>query len=289
MASKAQIMTSTTTHREMPFLTTYTIDQSPGVPSAGFYIITPDHAARILETRNTLNRNINFHKIEQAKRDIAARRFRVNGESIIFGNDGSLLDGQHRLHACVATGIPITTLCAFGIEPDARNTIDQGKVRTTGDILQIDGVHDGNNVASIARMVICYEQGNGLQSMSRSSISTADVRAFVDEHPEIIDVCKWARSFRTGLVRVCPPAVLGAARMIIEPRMGPLILDYLHQVASGENISGNDPAFAVRRRLASFKRVANTVALEAIMRGAVAYSEGRGLSRVEIHGRYPAI
>lgn len=257
-------------------------------PAAGFYTITPSFAKAVLETRNTNNRKPSGAKIAQSCSDIENGRFLINGESIIFDQTGTLIDGQHRLHAVVQTGIAIVSLCAFGIAPEASKTIDQGKVRTAGDIVSIRGFPDGNNLSAMARMLIAYRDGDGSTLGRPSEISTGSVIQFIENNPVLLDVNLWTGRFGKALQGVCSRTALGAARVLLEERYGPRVVEYLERIGSGENIAQGDPAFAVRRRLWG-TRVTNAVAMEAIFRGAIAFMDNRQLSRIEIHNRFPAL
>lgn len=254
----------------------------------GFYEIPPIVAADILANRNTGNRKIAPAKLAQTCDDIRSGRFLVNGESVIFSRDGELLDGQHRLSGCVETGISIISLVAFGIHPEAKKTIDTGKGRTVGDIAQLGGIADGNNVTTIARIMIAYERGNGQFLTRTTDISVGEILDYINCHPNIHDLNRWASRFQSGLASIMPRTILAAARMICEPVMGPGIVEYLEQVGSGESIKANDPAFSVRRRLFGARK-SRGASLEAVLRGAVAFNEGRTLSRVEINNRFPAL
>jgi hypothetical protein len=256
--------------------------------NCGFFEIHPATAAEILAHRNVQNRKVALSKLAQTCDDIREGRFLINGESVIFSDTGYLLDGQHRLSGCVETNIPIITLVAFGISEEARRTIDTGKGRTVGDIAQLGGIADGNNITTIARLMIAYQRGGGEQLTRTTDISAGEILDFIEMTPEIHDLNKWAAHYQTGLVSVMPRTILAAARMILEPKFGPRIVQYLEQVGSGESIKAGDPAFSVRRRLFGAKKT-RAVSLEAVLRGAVAFHEGRQLSRVEINNRFPAI
>jgi hypothetical protein len=251
-------------------------------------MITPELAGEIIAHRNPVNRKIAQIKLAQTCSDITDGRFRVNGESIVFDRSGNLIDGQHRMMACHKTGIPIITLCAFGIDGEAQKTIDLGKLRSAGDIATLGGVAEANHVAAAARMVLAYESGDGSSLGRPSAISTSSVTAFIDRRHELIVAVSWTSRFKPTLMGICPRSVVAAARVILERAYGPAVVEYLEQFATGENINASDPAFSVRKRLWG-KRVAHGIALEAIFRGAVAYMEGRSLTRVEINNRFPPL
>lgn len=255
---------------------------------SGFYIITPSVASYILGNHNSKNRKISLGKIRQTSADILSGRFLVNGESVIFDRNGLLLDGQHRLHACVETSTEIISLCAFGIDPNAMQTIDLGKGRSVGDVAQISGVPNGNSVAAVARILLAYEKNNGETFGRPSDLSANEVIEYIHEHDEIIEADRWAGPFWVTLRGICPRTILSAARVILERQYGETIVKYLEQVGSGANIGPNDPAFVIRRRLLGTRKT-NAFAMEAILRGALHYRKGRSISRIEISGRFPVL
>lgn len=256
--------------------------------ASGFYSITPSVASYILTNNNPKNRKISTSKIRQTSADILSGKFLVNGESVIFDRNGMLLDGQHRLFSCVETGIQIVSLCAFGIDPEAMQTIDLGKGRTAGDIAQISGIASGNAVTAIARMMVSYENTNG-ESLGRPmDLSSNRVLQYLKDNPSVSDVHRWAVTHQGNLRGICPTSVIAVARIILERKYGPEVVDYLNQVGSGINIGPNDPAFVVRRRLFGARKP-NAASLEAVLRGGIHFVKKRSVTRIEISGRFPVL
>jgi hypothetical protein len=255
---------------------------------SGFFVIKPSVASYILENYNSKNRKISQTKISQTCSDIAAGRFLVNGESVIFDSNGMLIDGQHRLFACVSSNVEIVSLCAFGIDPEAMRTIDLGKGRTVGDIAQIEGVPNGNSVAAIARILLAYEHNKGETFGRPSDLSSNQVIDYIKQNSDIIEIDRWASTFQTALRGISSRTVFAAARIILERRYGPIIIEYLEQLGSGANIGPSDAAFVIRRRLFGARKT-NALIMEAILKGAVHFVKGRTVSRIEITGRFPVL
>lgn len=69
-------------------------------------LITPERAATIME-QNIINRKINQANVDFLVDQMNDDQFVFNGESIIISNEGHLLDGQHRLMACIKSNKPI--------------------------------------------------------------------------------------------------------------------------------------------------------------------------------------
>ena len=100
--------------------------------------ITPAIARQMLE-RNKKNRPLNTLHVKNMKDMFLAGDMILNGETIIFDVDGNMLNGQHRLHGCVESGVAWDAIVVRGIDPDAFRTLDSGKKRTTGDTLALCG------------------------------------------------------------------------------------------------------------------------------------------------------
>ena len=92
--------------------------------------ITPDEALFVLTHWGQFNRPLNRGKVKQYASDLAASRWHSeDGNLIKFARTGELLDGRHRLTACVEAGIHFTTDVVVGLRPEAILTQDIGKSR----------------------------------------------------------------------------------------------------------------------------------------------------------------
>lgn len=63
----------------------------------------------------------------------------LNGETIKFDTNNSLIDGQHRLHAIVKADVTIPMLVLRGVHNSAKSTLDCGQKRSKADILKYAG------------------------------------------------------------------------------------------------------------------------------------------------------
>ena len=125
--------------------------------------ITPEVAEEMLR-HNTHNRHLSSN-IRQNRgnvfKSMECGEWRLTGESIKFAKDGTLLDGQHRLSACVETGNPFTTVVVRGLEIESQELMDSGRKRSTSDVLSIDGVKNSRTVAAASVVVINYASSAG--------------------------------------------------------------------------------------------------------------------------------
>jgi hypothetical protein len=122
-------------------------------------ILSPEAAKLLLKSHNFKNRGLKKHQKAFLQRQIEAGKFVYNGETIIVGDNGQILNGQHRLAACVATGKAIEVLMVFGVPASAFVTVDQGARRGGADVLAIEGYRNCNNLAATLRQIDNYFKG----------------------------------------------------------------------------------------------------------------------------------
>lgn len=121
--------------------------------------ITPDIAAQWL-AGNTNNRPMNRKHIAALVEQMASGQWQKNGESIKIASDGALLDGQHRLAACIKSGVPFTSLVVTDLDGATFATMDTGMARGASDVLAIAGEASTSKLASGIRAAILLENGS---------------------------------------------------------------------------------------------------------------------------------
>lgn len=95
-------------------------------------LLTPEEASKYLE-RNNDNRPINRKNVNKYVKAIKEGTFVPTGDCILIDKYGNLLNGQHRLTAIVETGIPVYIDIKYGVEPDVKFIINEGRPTTTTD------------------------------------------------------------------------------------------------------------------------------------------------------------
>jgi hypothetical protein len=150
-------------------------------------LITPAIAAALLY-RNTINRTLRSTKYRRILSDMQAYRFVFTGETIIF-NDQYLLNGQHRLLACVESGIPFWATCVEGVATDAMKNMDRVASRSIGDTLGFMGVGNRNDAGAVVRRLVALMNGYNLRDVS--SVNKATDAELADAYIELADDIQW--------------------------------------------------------------------------------------------------
>ena len=138
--------------------------------------ITPELAAEYLthnsrNPRKTMNRSV----IQKYADDIAAGLWELNGDSIVFDEDGFLKNGQHRLCAIIKAGKPVRTIVVRGVSRDTKIWDTQYR-RTITQNVNADGNFSINSHISSAASIIVNNfgaaKGEGRMAQALSFVGT---------------------------------------------------------------------------------------------------------------------
>jgi hypothetical protein len=122
--------------------------------------IGPTQAGIYLKT-NGKNRKLNELHVARLRDAMVAGDWWLNGETVIFGVDGALLDGQHRLHAIIKSGAVVDVLVVRGIDEEAFRTLDGGRTRTTADVMSCDGEKNAHKVVAAVQAIVSFVDSGG--------------------------------------------------------------------------------------------------------------------------------
>ena len=250
--------------------------------------ITPGLAAELLK-RNPDNRNVRQTKILQYEADMRAGRWSFNGEPIILSREGLINDGQHRLRALVEANVTIPMLFVFGVEREARLTVDQGAARSAGDFLGMEGVENSAVAASIGRLVIAIERERYARLYRESSVTNIEIRRRVHADSKVVEAAHYAMTTYKYTRAFAPPGVIGAAFYLLSEVHPDDAKEFMDRVCIGEELRRDDPAYAVRDALLGLGRGQKGAKLEAIFRGWVKHRAGETLRIAKVLGHFPVL
>lgn len=209
--------------------------------------VTPELAKEWLGTDTERQRGVKKANLDKIKRALKAGKWLVNGESIKFDTDGSLGDGQHRLSACVETGIPFVSLVVGNVPNSAIRTVDDGVTRNIKDRIQIQGLYEpgvGSSYGSAIRMLAEYD-GETLVSMKNIVLSNFEIEQLLETHPDLGNSLSFGRAAHKGAF--LPPSIGVMLHYLFRQRNRIQADDFFDKLANGENVSG--PILTLRNRL----------------------------------------
>lgn len=151
--------------------------------SSRIEMVTPEMAMEWLTTETNLNnRPLRLPVVRKYVRDMSARNWMFNGDTLKFDWNGKLLDGQHRLHAIIDANHPAEFLIVRNLNPDAYKSIDIGARRTPGDMMQHAGSKHASAAAAAAKVLHWYENGQKDFTLAQS---IAELVAVYQKHPAL--------------------------------------------------------------------------------------------------------
>lgn len=163
--------------------------------------LSPKHAAKILESKNISNRNINKDRVAEYCHAMKMGDWQFNGDPIRFTSDGILSDGQHRLTALIMSGTTQSFLVIENMEKESKLTIDCGKVRNGGDTLAINlGVKnsDSGTMSGALKLYDKHRKARAPGSARSGSLTNTQIVDMYKSNKTLINEClSWIKSNTT--------------------------------------------------------------------------------------------
>jgi hypothetical protein len=144
-------------------------------------------AAIIVTEHNAKNRSLTISKAIDYAGAIDRGEWKLNHQGIAFYPNGKLADGQHRMNglAISQSGRDIQVMVVPNFDKDAIDTIDRSKGRTAGEALEMMGVENGKEKASVAKTVMEYEFE--LANGKRPRFTDPQVESWVQSNDDLLN------------------------------------------------------------------------------------------------------
>ena len=123
--------------------------------------ITPEIAKEMIGV-NLHNRG-KKRALNAYAKDMAENKWEVNGSTIVFSDEGILLDGQNRLYACIAADTPFHTFVVRGVKEKSQESMDIGSTRTLSDMLALRGYPNAVSLAAITKALARVDKYGGIE------------------------------------------------------------------------------------------------------------------------------
>jgi hypothetical protein len=266
-------------------------EQAPATPNGAapaaacmpeIVTVTPG-MAREWTLGNTRNRAVRYNTVARFARDMKAGEWMLNGESIKIAADGTILDGQHRLYACIQADVPFSTIVIRGLPLEAQDTIDTGMSRRMADQLALRGETDVSLLAAIARWAFRWLRGAKMGGAHDLNPTHAEMFTLLDAEPRLRVAAAWANAARQKFKSV-NGSVWGMAWLLFHGSDHLAAEVFLDKVLSGEDLGAGHPALAFRNRIwkarETGERLTQYEQLALLIGAWNAFQEGRKLDRV---------
>jgi hypothetical protein len=219
--------------------------------------ITPELAQAMLDTINGENRPLSHARVKQYADVLSRGQYVFNGESIQVGikddNKLVLLNGQHRLSACVTAGVSFDTVLVLGLPQSVFSTIDRGKTRSYADVLSVAGYKNTHNIQPAARILVAMEAGFSPTVRSTLNLVTAeDILQYVNKNHDLLQEAHSTASRINSVVGGINSAWVIAYCVMLQERQkaghsGIEVAQFCHTVETGIGLSFGNPALALRQ------------------------------------------
>lgn len=218
-------------------------------PRVGKMTITPEQAKAILADRNNHNRRVSPNVVARYARDMTNGDWLLNGDAVRFAADGTLLDGQHRLHAIAKAGVTIQTVVVWNLPVEAQATMDDGRKRTMANVLELaERPQSAKTVASILRRAILWERGV-VSTGGSAAPSKSEMQRYLDEHPEVVEAATVAEHIRNSRGIRCAASTLGLAYYLFAAKSKPMADQFFDSLRTGAGLEETSPILVLRNKL----------------------------------------
>lgn len=217
-----------------------------------WWTITPQRAKELLvASAEFVQRRLKW-KVDVYAADMAAGRWLDNGESLIFDQDGVLLNGQHRLHAIIKSGVTLRMKVTLGVPRAAAKTMDQGLSRTVGDALRMGGTKNASTLVAAARTL--HEFRGAVDPLSRSGrrhdenaclSSQGGIEEFLGRNAGLADFVSLVPNHLAKVAPLSLLAAFGFELSLVQSQTD--ALDFLSGLEGGHPL--DDPRSVLRERM----------------------------------------
>jgi len=221
---------------------------------ASIETITPEMAAEMLFNNGPLqeglgrNRNQSAATIAAYAREILNDSWKITGQAIKISVSGRLLDGQHRLMACIRANKPFTTIVVRDVSDDVFPTFDVGQQKTVSMILKGRGESYGGTIQGALRWIWLYREVGFISFPVKPNLT--ELLDIFAEYPNISTDALLARNPAFRSFRV-PPSILLALITVFREIDAEGAVEFFDSFVTGANLSVGHPILDLRNKLAA--------------------------------------
>jgi len=244
--------------------------------------VTPKMCMKWLE-KNKNNRPLNQRHVNVLTRTILKGDWDLNGESLKFDIEGNILDGQHRMWACVEANTSFDTLIVHNLPRGSFDTIDTGRIRQAHDVLAMKGEKDVILLNGILKHIGRYHAG---LMLSTGKITNKEVEELLELYPKARDYAhKLGRA--AYRVRWCAPSVLGTCWFLAAEKNAASADTFFNGLIFGAELEATSPILSLRNKFIDVQtnkgqHLQTPAKIEMIVLAWNAYRSGKTMQRFKL-------
>lgn len=222
-----------------------------------------DEAGTAIKCVNNPNRPIRWAKVMMLKQDHLRKRWKLNGETLIIGVEGNVLNGQHTLVSFILACQEwrenpdwketwpkepvLEKFIAYNIseDPETVNTLDTAVVRSFADVMFMSSYLEDipknkrrklAKTCEMAVRVLWKRTGTNADAFS-PHLTHSEAAAFVERHPRLLQCVRhiWECNQRSQISKYIHPGY-AAALMFLQGASGSDPLEYYDATDANENM-----------------------------------------------------
>lgn len=218
-------------------------------PHAVPMLISPADAEEMLKRNSDddyRNRPLNENEVRRYAQAMSGGQWFLTGETIIFSHDGVLLNGQHRLTACIRSGVAFQTFVVFGIDRDGFKFMDRGMKRTAAHVFSIEGIPNAATMAAAIKWVHQIKNCNGWTGGQEDRLESEMLLALYYEN-ECIQASAWvAHAIDKAGHRLIAPTLMVALHYLFAKKSKKDADEFMTKVVKGTGLEEKDPENLLR-------------------------------------------
>lgn len=154
-------------------------------------LVSPAMAQWILDHYNTFNRDIRQSWVNKLVAEMRDGAWQLSPEGASFDEDENVIDGQHRLTACVKADMSAWMMFSFGWEQRVRKVMGGGAVRQTVESLWFGGLELPSDIDKrrLNALLNSFISGTGSKGALTRSQTEKTITTY---RRELMFVCKLA-------------------------------------------------------------------------------------------------
>lgn len=219
--------------------------------------VTPEMANDFL-SKNDNNRPFSKSLAKKYARQMQNNEWFVTGQGISLAPDGSVLDGQHRLHAVLEYKHPVRMTIAYNCDKDSFTVLDTGRGRNATDVLKIAGCDTHTKIISAGLRLAIPLLANPTKWFATSQGITNRTIRDVWSHNK--DLCSWcAVTANANNNRIFSKSVFFTFLYLAHSRswQRDVLEEFTEQFVECVGLEKGSPILAYRNYIAAYRQQVN--------------------------------
>jgi hypothetical protein len=207
--------------------------------------ITPEMAEQMLE-KNTHNRKLKRPTVLRYAREMKLGRWQMTHQGVAISDDGTVIDGQHRLAAIVESGRTVPMMLTSGLGMNVQLLVDDHSKRTPHDALSVHEATRGatSEFCAIATCMIREGKNTFYLDTAGSKVSLLE---FAVKHSQAIWFAEKEQTARGKRKGISQASIFGVIARASYTHSLSRIRSFVSVLYSGEMASPDDVAAVTLR------------------------------------------